>query len=103
MTERTSFYRKLAYLGAIVVLAFPIVWLSLPATTTQRPTTTTATNARTITPNQVMALAPAGLTLITPSVSIMSQRCLGRGSFGAFWPFENADVLRRLRPISRRS
>ena len=23
MTERTSFYRKLAYLGAIVVLAFP--------------------------------------------------------------------------------
>lgn len=35
MTERTSFYRKLAYLGAIVVLAFPIVWLSLPATTTK--------------------------------------------------------------------
>ena len=33
MTERTSFYRKLAYLGAIVILAFPIVWLSLPATT----------------------------------------------------------------------
>src|SRR3954466_8675981 len=35
MTERTSFYRKLAYLGAIVALAFPIVWLSLPATTTK--------------------------------------------------------------------
>src|SRR5262245_18720622 len=32
MTERSSFYRKLAYLGIIVVLAFPIVWLSLPAT-----------------------------------------------------------------------
>ena len=35
MTERTSFYRKLAYLGGIVVLAFPIVWLSLPETTTR--------------------------------------------------------------------
>ncbi len=35
MTERTSFYRKLAYLGAIVILAFPIVWLSVPATTTK--------------------------------------------------------------------
>jgi hypothetical protein len=35
MTERTSFYRKLAYLGIIVVLAFPIVWLSVPATTTR--------------------------------------------------------------------
>jgi hypothetical protein len=35
MTERSSFYRKLAYLGIIVVLAFPIVWLSLPATTTR--------------------------------------------------------------------
>jgi hypothetical protein len=35
MTERTSFYRKLAYLGAIVILAFPIVWLSRPATTTR--------------------------------------------------------------------
>lgn len=35
MTERTSFYRKLTYLGAIVVLAFPIVWLSVPATTTK--------------------------------------------------------------------
>jgi cell division septation protein DedD len=35
MTERTSFYRKLAYLGAIVILAFPIVWLSLPATTSK--------------------------------------------------------------------
>ncbi len=35
MTERTSFYRKLAYLAAIVVLAFPIVWLSAPATTTR--------------------------------------------------------------------
>ena len=35
MTERTSFYRKLAYLAAIVVLAFPIVWLSVPATTTR--------------------------------------------------------------------
>lgn len=35
MTERTSFLRKLAYLGAIVVLAFPIVWLSAPATTTK--------------------------------------------------------------------
>ena len=34
MTERTSFYHKLAYLGAIVVLAFPIVYLSIPATTT---------------------------------------------------------------------
>ena len=32
MTERSSFYRKLAYLGGIVVLAFPIVWLSLPET-----------------------------------------------------------------------
>jgi hypothetical protein len=35
MTERTSFYHKLAYLVAIVVLAFPIVWLSAPATTTK--------------------------------------------------------------------
>jgi len=35
MTERTSFYRKLAYLGIIVVLAFPIVWLSVPATSTR--------------------------------------------------------------------
>lgn len=35
MTERTSFYHKLAYLGGIVVLAFPIVWLSLPATTSK--------------------------------------------------------------------
>jgi len=35
MTERTSFYHKLTYLGAIVVLAFPIVWLSVPATTTK--------------------------------------------------------------------
>ncbi|HEX5471869.1 MAG TPA: hypothetical protein VFW73_08275, partial [Lacipirellulaceae bacterium] len=35
MTERTSFYRKLAYLVAIVVLAFPLVWLSAPATTTK--------------------------------------------------------------------
>jgi hypothetical protein len=35
MTERSSFYRKLAYLAAIVVLAFPIVWLSVPATTTK--------------------------------------------------------------------
>ena len=35
MTERTSFYRKLTYLGAIVVLAFPIVWLSVPATTSK--------------------------------------------------------------------
>jgi hypothetical protein len=35
MTERTSFYRKLTYLSAIVVLAFPIVWLSVPATTSK--------------------------------------------------------------------
>ncbi len=35
MTERTSFYRKLAYLVAIVILAFPIAWLSAPATTTK--------------------------------------------------------------------
>jgi hypothetical protein len=35
MTERTSFYHKLAYLAGMVVLAFPIVWLSLPATTTK--------------------------------------------------------------------
>ena len=35
MTERASFLRKLAYLGAIIVLAFPIVWLSVPATTTK--------------------------------------------------------------------
>jgi hypothetical protein len=35
MNERTSFYHKLGYLAAIVVLAFPIVWLSLPATTTR--------------------------------------------------------------------
>src|SRR6185369_2746782 len=35
MTERSSFYRKLAYLAAIVVLTFPIVWLSVPATTTK--------------------------------------------------------------------
>jgi hypothetical protein len=35
MTERTSFYRKLAYLGAILILAFPIVWLSRPATTSK--------------------------------------------------------------------
>src|SRR4051812_29906959 len=34
MTERTSFYRKLAYLAAIAVLAFPIVWLSRAATAT---------------------------------------------------------------------
>jgi hypothetical protein len=32
MTERTSFYRKLSYLAVMVVLAFPIVWLSLPST-----------------------------------------------------------------------
>jgi hypothetical protein len=31
MTERTSSYHKLAYLGAIIVLAYPIVWLSRPA------------------------------------------------------------------------
>jgi hypothetical protein len=35
MNERTSFYHKLAYLGIIVVLAFPIVWLSVPSTTTK--------------------------------------------------------------------
>jgi hypothetical protein len=35
MTERTSFYRKLSYLAVMVVLAFPIVWLSLPATATR--------------------------------------------------------------------
>ena len=35
MTERSSFYRKLAYLACIVVLVFPIVWLSMPATTTR--------------------------------------------------------------------
>ena len=35
MTERTSFYHKLAYLAGIVVLAFPIVWLSVPSTTTK--------------------------------------------------------------------
>lgn len=35
MTERTSFYRKLAFLGCIVALAFPIVWLSVPATTSR--------------------------------------------------------------------
>jgi hypothetical protein len=35
MTERTSFYHKLAYLLGIVILAFPIVWLSVPATSTK--------------------------------------------------------------------
>lgn len=35
MTERSSFYHKLAYLAGIVVLAFPIVWLSVPATTSK--------------------------------------------------------------------
>jgi hypothetical protein len=35
MTERTSFYHKLAYLAGIVILAFPIVWLSVPATSTK--------------------------------------------------------------------
>ncbi len=35
MTERTSFYRKLGYLVGIVLLAFPIVWLSVPSTTTR--------------------------------------------------------------------
>ena len=35
MTERSSFFHKLVYLGAIVILAFPIVWLSVPATTTK--------------------------------------------------------------------
>lgn len=35
MTERTSFYHKLTYFGGIVVLAIPILWLSLPASTTR--------------------------------------------------------------------
>ncbi|MCC7474619.1 MAG: hypothetical protein IT425_04440 [Pirellulales bacterium] len=35
MTERSTFYRKLGYLGAMVLLAFPIVWLSMPATSTR--------------------------------------------------------------------
>jgi hypothetical protein len=35
MTERTSFYHKLTYLGCIVILAFPIVWLSVPSTSTK--------------------------------------------------------------------
>ena len=35
MTERTTFYHKLGYLAGIVLLAFPIVWLSVPATTTK--------------------------------------------------------------------
>jgi len=35
MTERTSFFRKLIYLGGIIVLAFFIYWLSVPATTTR--------------------------------------------------------------------
>lgn len=35
MTERSSFYHKLAYLAGIVILAFPIVLLSVPATTTK--------------------------------------------------------------------
>src|SRR5262245_49607226 len=32
MTERTSFYRKLGYLAAIVVLILPIMCVSVPAT-----------------------------------------------------------------------
>jgi hypothetical protein len=36
MTERTSFYRKIAYLAAIAVLLFPLAWLSEPATVTDR-------------------------------------------------------------------
>ncbi|MFO0789855.1 MAG: hypothetical protein U0805_10380 [Pirellulales bacterium] len=35
MTERSSFYHKLVYLAGIVVLAFPIVLLSQPATATK--------------------------------------------------------------------
>src|SRR4051812_3788761 len=35
MTERTSFYRKLAYMIAIAVLAIPIALISMPATTTK--------------------------------------------------------------------
>ena len=35
MTERTSFYRKIAYAIAIVALCFVLGWLSAPATTTR--------------------------------------------------------------------
>ena len=33
MSERTSFYRKIGYAVAIMVLLFPLAWLSMPATT----------------------------------------------------------------------
>ena len=33
MTERTSFYRKLAYVVGIIILAYPIYWLSRPPAT----------------------------------------------------------------------
>lgn len=35
MSERSSFYRKLGYLAAIMVLLFPLAWLSIPATKTE--------------------------------------------------------------------
>ena len=35
MSERSSFYRKVMYGGIIVLLLFPLAWLSMPATVTE--------------------------------------------------------------------
>src|SRR3954453_23687643 len=88
MTERTSFYRKLAYMGAIVVLAFPIVYLSRPATTTTEGGTLAQLRKE-------YRLSQVNIGEIDPASETIKLATLGLRGVAVNWLWEKANDFKK--------
>jgi hypothetical protein len=88
MTERTSFYRKLAYMGAIVVLAFPIVYLSRPATKTNE-------GGKLAQLRKEYRLSQADIGNIDPASETIKLVTLGLRGVAVNWLWEKANDFKK--------
>src|SRR3954452_9316583 len=88
MTERTSFYRKLAYMGAIVVLAFPIVYLS-------RPATKTTEGGKLAQLRKEYRLSQANIGDIDPASETIKLVTLGLRGVAVNWLWEKANDFKK--------
>src|SRR3954471_2935489 len=88
MSERASFYRKLVYLGAIVVLAFPIVYLSRPATTTTEGGTLAQLRKE-------YRLSPVNIGQIDPASETIKLATLGLRGVAVNWLWEKANDFKK--------
>src|SRR4051812_10480855 len=88
MSERASFYRKLVYLGAIVVLAFPIVYLSVPATTTRE-------GGKLAQLRKQYRLSPVNIGEIDPASETIKLATLGLRGVAVNWLWEKANDFKK--------